>query len=198
MDNSPQLVNPGIYTLLPCWPSGIRARHTCVSGDSFANFPSPAKQDQRLGAAPGIRADSRCSRRGGNRRTKRMVHCRLLAFCHYLAPWHCSNMPTARTHLCILFIVIAAIVLRLSGIHDSDRPSGREVQGPGVKFSQRASASGSGKSSRASGPQPCGGRRLAGSGPAGDNRRARGRNMFHVRLSENVAAAAKVGPEPTS
>lgn len=71
---------------------------------------------------------------------------------------------------------------RLSGIYDSNRPEGREVQGPGVEFSQRAPASGSGKNSRATGPQQRGGRRLAGSGPAGDNRKARGRNMFHYAL----------------
>ena len=43
-----------------------------------------------------------------------------------------------------LFPVIAALFLPF-GMHDVDRPMGRGMQGPGMKFSQRASASGSGK-----------------------------------------------------
>src|ERR1700758_4263853 len=46
------------------------------------------------------------------------------------------------------------------GMHDVDWPIGRRMQGPGVKFSQRASANGSGKIHKPTGPQQRGGPRL--------------------------------------
>ncbi len=93
-------------------------------------FPGPDRQGQRLDAGPGIRADSRRLRRGGNRLQKRVGSLLLFTIRHYLVPCHHSASADRRTQLYFLFILIAAIVFA-SGIHDSHRPAGREVQGPG-------------------------------------------------------------------
>jgi len=92
------------------------------------------------------------------------------------------------------------------GMHDVGWPVGRGMQGPGVKFSRRASASGSGKIHKPTGPQQRGGRRLAGSGLAGHNRMTRRHNMFApsrriggvttANGAVTVGQSRKVEPEP--
>jgi len=125
-----------------------------------------------------IHGDSRPTRSRGNRCGKAIRSCSYIHSCCASAMRNqalgkklrpASHQP--------LFLALPPLFLPF-GMHDVGWPMGRGMQGPGVKFSQRASASGSGKIHKPTGPQQRGGRRLAGSGLAGHNRMTRRHNMF--------------------
>jgi hypothetical protein len=153
-----------------------------------------------------IHGDSRPTRSRGNRCGRAIRSCSYIHSCYASAMRNraLGNKLRAASHQ-PLFPVIAALFLPF-GRHDVDRPMGRGMQGPGVKFSQRASASGSGKIHKPTGPQQRGGRRLAGSGLAGHNRMTRRHNTFApsrriggvttANGPVTVGQSRKVGPEP--